>query len=183
MRAVRLSIGLLVAVFLCGIGPARAQAPSIGAFFGSYEGTTSPDAGTSENRDLTVIVRPFGQDGFSVRWRTMIFEADADAPRGRTQVIYFKPAKAAPGIFTATPPEDAAGLASNIPLEGRPFAWARILDKTLTVNVLTILEIGDYVVQTYDRTLSDGGLALNFARRRNGEVEQRVSGKLDRVGD
>jgi len=183
MRAVRLSLGFLAAAILCGFSAARAQPLSIDAFFGSYEGTTLSEPGASENRDLTVIIRPFGEDGFSVRWRTMIFEADADAPRGRTQVIYFKPAKAAPGIFTATPPEDAAGLASNIPLEGRPFAWSRILDKTLSVYVLTILETGDYVVQTYDRTLSGGGLALNFSRRRNGEVEQRVSGKLDRVGD
>lgn len=176
-------IGLVVAVFLCGFGPARAQTPSIDAFLGSYEGTTSSDPGTSEDRDLTVIIRPFGEDGFSVRWRTMIFEPGAETPRGRTQVIYFKPAEQAPGIFAATPPEDAAGLASNIPLEGRPFAWARVAGDTLTVNVLTISETGDYTVQTYDRTVSDGGMDLRFERRRNGEVEHRVSGKLDRVGD
>jgi len=183
MRAMRLSIGLLVALILCGISTAWAQASPIEAFFGSYEGTAPSEPGNSEDRDLTVIIRPFGEDGFSVRWRTLIFESGEQTPRGRTQVIYFKPAKAAPGIFTATPPEDAAGLASNIPLEGRPFAWARVVGKTLTVNVLTISETGDYTVQSYDRTLSDGGLALSFARRRNGDVEQRVSGELNRVGD
>lgn len=183
MRAMRFPTGVLIAVILCGFGPARAQPSPVDAFFGSYEGTAPADAGTSGNRDLTVIIRPFDEGGFSIRWRTIIFEPGERQPRGRTQVIYFKPSVAAPGIFVATPPEDAAGLASNIPLEGRPFAWARISGNTLTVNVLTISETGDYTVQTYDRTLSDGGLALSFVRRRNGDVEQRISGKLDRIGD
>lgn len=182
-RAMGLTIGLLIAVILCGFSPARAQNASIDAFFGSYEGTTSPDAGSSENRDLTVIIRPFGEDGFAVRWRTMIFEADEGAARGRTQVIYFKPSEAVPAIFAATPPEDAAGLASNIPLEGRPFAWARIVGETLTVNVLTISDTGDYTVQAYNRALFHGGMDLRFERRRNGEVEQQVSGTLKRVGE
>ena len=179
----RLPIGLLVAVILCSFGPARAQSSSLPAFFGSYEGTTLTDRGDAESRDLTVIIRPFGEDGFSVRWRTIIFEPGEETSRGRTQVIYFRPAEGAPGLFAATPPEDAAGLASSVPLEGRPFAWARIADNTLTVNVLTISEAGDYTVQTYDRALSNGGMDLRFERRRNGEVQHRVSGKLDRVGD
>ncbi len=183
MRAMRLPIGLLIAAILCGFSPARAQPPSVEAFFGSYEGTAPSDTGQSGSRDLTVIIRPFDEGGFSIRWRTMIFEPGEETPRGRTQVIYFKPAKEAPGLFAATPPEDAAGLASSIPLEGQPFAWARVDGKTLTVNVLTILETGDYTVQTYDRTLADGGMDLRFVRRHNGEVEHRVSGKLNRVGD
>lgn len=183
MGATKLLIGLLVAAVLWGAGPASAQTSLVQPFFGSYEGTTATEAATSEMRDLTVIIRPFDEEGFSVRWRTIIFEADEEAGRGRTQVIYFKPAKDAPGLFAATPPDEAAGLASNIPLEGRPFAWARIAGKTLTVNVLTISETGDYTVQAYDRTLSDGGLALSFVRRHNGEIEQRVSGALKRTGD
>lgn len=182
-RALRVPIGLLLAVILCGSGPARAQTPSVQPFFGSYEGTALFDASESENRELTVIIRPFGESGFSVRWRTMIFKPGEEEPRGRTQVIYFTPSELFPGVFAATPPEDAAGLASNVPLEGRPFAWARIAGKTLTVNVLTISETGDYVVQTYDRTLIGGGLALRFARVRNGELEQSILGELDRTGD
>ena len=183
MRAMRLPMGLLVAVILCGLSPARAEAPSIQSFFGSYEGTALFDPRESKNRELTVIIRAFGERGFSIRWRTMIFKPGEETPRGRTQVIYFKPSEATPGIFAATPPEDAAGLASNVPLEGRPFAWARIVGKTLTVNVLTISETGDYVIQTYDRTLTGDGLAPRFIRLRNGEVEQRVLGELDRAGD
>ncbi len=183
MRTMRLPAGLLVAVLLCGAGWARAQAPSVQAFFGSYQGTTLFDQEQSEDRELTVIIRPFDEDGFSIRWRTMIFEAGAETPRGRTQVIYFEPSASAPGVFAATPPEDAAGLASNVPFEGRPLAWARVIGKTLTVNVLTISETGDYVMQTYDRTLTGQGMALRFVRIRNGEEEQRILGKLERVGD
>lgn len=175
--------GLLFAVILLGFSPARAQTSSIDAFFGSYEGTTIFDPDERKNRELTVIVRPFDKDGFSVRWRTLIFKLGTEAPTGRTQVIYFKPSKRSPHVFAATSPDDAAGLASGVPLEGRPFAWARILGKTLTVNVLTISEIGDYVVQTYDRTLTRNGLALRFVRLRNGEVEQRILGELDRIGE
>jgi hypothetical protein len=183
MRATKLPIGLLLAVILCGSGPAWAQTPSLQPFFGSYEGTALFDASESENRELTVIIRPFGEGGFSVRWRTIIFKPDEEPPRGRTQVIYFAPSEVFPDVFAATPPEDAAGLASDVPLEGRPFAWARIAGKTLTVNVLSISETGAYVVQTYDRTLTGGGLALRFSRIRNGEVEQTILGELDRTGD
>ena len=182
-RALRVPIGLLVAAIFFGLGPARAQTSTVQPFFGSYEGTALFDASESENRELTAIIRPFGEDGFSVRWRTMIFKPGEEEPRGRTQVIYFTPSELFADVFAATPPEDAAGLASNVPLEGRPFAWARVAGKTLTVNVLTISETGDYVVQTYDRTLAGGGLKLRFVRLRNGEVEQTILGELDRIGD
>lgn len=183
MRAMRLPIGLLVAVMVCGLSPARAQPAAIEAFFGSYEGTALFESDESKNRQLTVIIRSFDEGGFSLRWRTMIFKSGKQTPTGRTQVIYFKPSKRTSGIFAATPPEDAAGLASDAPLQGRPFAWARILGKTLTVNMLTISKDGDYTVQTYDRTLIEDGLALRFVRLRNGEVEQRVLGELERVGE
>jgi len=182
MRAFRISISLLVAVLVWHVGPARAEAPSIQPFFGSYEGSTLLQSGEIKNRELRVIIRPFGESGFTVRWRTLIFKPGKD-PTGRTQVVYFKPLQANPRIYAATSPEEAAGIASDQPLDGRPFGWARIVDKTLTVNVLTISEAGDYVVQTYHRTLTKTGLALAFVRVRNGEVEQRIWGELERVGD
>jgi hypothetical protein len=182
MRTFRLSIGLLVAALVWNVDPARAEAPSIQPFLGSYEGTTLLQSGEVKNRELRVIIRPFGQTGFTVRWRTLIFKPGKE-PTGRTQVVYFEPSASNPKIYAATPPEEAAGIASDQPLAGRPFGWARVVGKTLTVNVLTISEAGDYVVQTYNRTLTKTGLALAFVRVSNGEVEQRIWGELERVGD
>jgi len=182
MRAFRLWISLLVAVLVWNVDPARGDASSVQPFFGSYEGTTLLQSGEIKNRELRVIIRPFDKAGFSVRWRTLIFKPGKD-PTGRTQVVYFQPSASSPKVYAATPPEEAAGIASDQPLDGRPFGWARIVDKTLTVNVLTISEAGDYVVQTYNRTLTRTGLALAFVRVRNGEVEQRIWGELERLGD
>jgi hypothetical protein len=69
------------------------------------------------------------------------------------------------------------------PLDGTPLAWARIDDRTLTINVLTISEDGDWVVQVYDRVLTKEGMALSFVRVRNGHVEQRLWGTLERTGN
>lgn len=63
----RLPIGLLIVVILWGFSAARAQTSPIEAFFGSYDGTASSDAGTFGNLDLTVIIRPFDEDGFLVQ--------------------------------------------------------------------------------------------------------------------
>ncbi len=182
MRVFRFSISLLVAVVVWNVTPARADAPSIRPFFGSYEGSALLQSGEIKNRELRVIIRPFGEAGFTVRWRTLIFKSGKD-PTGRTQVIYFEPSASNPKVYAATPPEEAAGIATDQPLAGHPFGWARIVDKTLTVNVLTISEAGDYVIQTYNRTLIKTGMALAFVRVRNGDVEKRIWGELERVAD
>jgi len=49
--------------------------------------------------------------------------------------------------------------------------------------VPTISEDGDWVVQVYDRVLTKQGMALSFARVRNGYVEQRLWGTIERTGD
>ena len=47
----------------------------------------------------------------------------------------------------------------------------------------TISEDGDWVVQVYDRVLTKQGMALSFARVRNGYIEQRLWGTLERTVD
>ena len=171
---------VLAALLVLGLAPARAETPSIQPFVGSFEGATLFHQGEKQDRELRVIIRPFDKAGFSVRWRTIIYKTDEPEARGRTQVIYFKPSEVNPNIFAATQAEEAAGLASDDPLDGNPFAWARIVGKTLTVNVLTISDAGDYVMQSYDRTLIPNGLALEFLRVRNGDLEKRILGVFER---
>jgi hypothetical protein len=52
----------------------------------------------------------------------------------------------------------------------------------LTVNLLTIADNGDYVVQTYDRTLTPDGMKLDFMRVENGRIERQIKATLKRVG-
>ena len=59
---------------------------------------------------------------------------------------------------------------------------SRVLGKVMTINVLTISGDGDYVMQSYDRALTKEGMALAFTRVRNGHVEKRVWGSLERIG-
>ena len=46
-----------------------------------------------------------------------------------------------------------------------------------------VLEGGDYVMQTYNRTLSDMGMALEFISIENGETARRVEGRLTKRSD
>ncbi|MGF1640164.1 MAG: hypothetical protein ACFCUO_04375 [Rhodospirillales bacterium] len=180
MRAVLVAIGLWMSVGAAA--PAMAADAPLQSFFGAYEGTTEVHGDETRSRELRTIIRPFGEAGFSIRWRTLIFKTDRD-PTGRTQVIYFEPLASNPRIYAATDPDEATGIASDLPLDGGPFAWARIAERTLTVHVLTISEAGDYVLQSYDRTLTDDGLVLAFVRIGNGEVEHRVGGVMRRVAE
>ena len=69
------------------------------------------------------------------------------------------------------------------PLAGWPFVWARIKDRTLTINSLLVHDDGSYEMQTYDRTLSDAGMTLYFTRVRDGKLVRSVSGTLVKVED
>jgi hypothetical protein len=134
-------------------------------------------------RELTVAIQPRDNGGFTVEWQTDIYKASGDGRR-KTQSLQFRPREDAPLIYVAEPSDVTAGIEpSTDPLDGAPFAWARIVDKVLTINVLTISETGDYVMQTYDRALTKEGMALMFVRVRNGEVEQRLWGSLQRITD
>ena len=53
------------------------------------------------------------------------------------------------------------------PLKGDPYVWSRLSGDTLTLYSLLIDEEGGYEVQEYDRTLTDGGLELEYRRIRN----------------
>lgn len=178
-RGTRLVLAVLLGL-IAGTAAGAEPAP-IEAFFGAYEGTTLATEGEVKNRDLSVVIRAFDGDGFEVRWRTLIFKPGDDL-RGRSQVIYFRRLAGQEGLYAATPTDVAAGAASDTPLDGRPFAWARIGGRTLTIHMLTVTGDG-YVMQSYARTLIDAGLALTFSRIHNGRIEKTVHGELERVED
>jgi len=175
-----------VFAFLVALSAAHAAGAGespIAPFVGAYEGTTLATEGEVKSRDLSVVIRAFDRDGFEVRWRTLIFKP-RDKVKGRSQVIYFRPHAGKPtGTYVATPPAVAAGIASDQPLDGRPFAWAFIKNRTLSVHMLTVEDDGGYVMQSYDRTLTETGLALAFTRVHNGQIYKTVHGELERIED
>lgn len=130
--------------------------------------------GEARNREFLVTIAPHGSDGFIVDWATVL---DADkASQLKTHRFAFVPAASSPDVFVAeTPPVSRATLI------GAPIAWAKRDGATLTVHVMTVVETGDYVVQTYVRTLTPTGLSLDFTRVRSGTVERTIKGTLRRL--
>jgi hypothetical protein len=160
-----------------GVRPAiAADDVTIQSFFGTYEGRTLMPMGEPHNRGLRVVIRPVGALGFTVEWLTALHKT-GEQPEDKLQAIDFEPT-GRPNVYAA-----AHGSASPGPADGEPYAWARLTGKTLSVNVLTIDDNGDYVVQTYDRTLTASGMNLDFLRVRNGLIERQIKGSLKRIGN
>ncbi len=166
-----------------GGGIARADPSALKPFFGTFEGASLAPSAEAHPRDLKVWIKPSPGDGFTIAWQTTLYEPDHDA-RMKTQSLEFRPRADNPSLYEAVPSDVTAGMEpSDNPLDGAPFAWARVLGQVLTVHVLTIDKNGDYVIQSYDRALTKGGMALAFVKVRNGHVQRRLLGALDRVGD
>jgi hypothetical protein len=178
---------ILLAVVLCavvlgaGARPAWSDDLTIQSFFGEYLGRTLMPMGEARNRDLHVAIRPFGAFGFTVEWQTTLHKS-AREPENKTQVIDFEPTRR-PNVYAVARGDGTAGVSAPTgPADGEPYAWARIAGGTLTVNLLTIADNGDYVVQTYDRTLTPDGMKLDFMRVENGRIERQIKATLKRVG-
>ncbi len=181
-RVLRILTIMIVAGSFGGGGTVLADASSLKPFFGTYEGASLAPSAEAQPRDLKVYIKAAADDGFSVAWQTTIY--GDDDPHRKTQSLEFRPSKNNPNVYQALPTGLSVGMVpSRDPLDGAPFAWARVLGKVLSVNVLTITKQGDYVIQTYDRALTPGGMTLSFARVRNGSVEKRLLGSLERIGD
>ncbi len=202
MRAVTCALIIVVVAAAMAMPAARSEDMPIQAFYGKYEGRTLFPMGEPRNRELSVLIRAEGRFGFAVEWQTTIHKAHKKPVR-RDQRLIFQPTTRT-NVYIASPPTSANTPAANAspaenpaaettaadnamsrvygPLDGTAYAWARILGSTLTVNVFTIDEEGDYVVQSYNRTLTDKGLRLEFTRVRDGQIEQQIKGDLARVG-
>jgi hypothetical protein len=186
MRALISVLILVTATTAIAVPVARSEDAPIQAFYGRYEGRTMFPMGEPRNRDLAVRIRPDGRFGFVVEWNTTIHKAKAK-PVNNEQALAFEPT-ARTNVYLAVAPASGDPPASQTrgarvpgPVDGAPYAWARVAGRTLTVNVFTIEGNGDYVVQTYDRTLTDKGMTLVFMRVRNGQIEQQIKGNLNRI--
>ena len=66
-------------------------------------------------------------------------------------------------------------------LEGDAMRWARIEGNSLGLFSLVVMEDGGYELQSYERILTEDGLAIEFSRVKNGVVTRRIVGRTIRV--
>ncbi len=178
---------------LWAAAPFGRNSSSLKPFFGTYAGTSLMPSAEMLPRDLRVSIKPAAADGFTIEWQSTLFKY-REAQRRKSQFVEFRPTTNDPSLYQAVPregtgdgPGEATGDAtgemgpSATPLDGGPLAWAYVQGKTMSIHVLTIVENGGYVLQSYDRTLTRDGMNLYFARVRNGTVEQRLRGEFTRI--
>jgi len=150
------------------------------AFFGRFVGSSASEgAAQTQKRDIDVTIKPYKR-GFNVTWRTTTHRVEKSAKISKFSINFQRSGR--DNVYGSAMGKDKFGNETPLdPLQGNPYVWAIIDGKTLTVNSLLVFEDGGYEIQTYERTLTDGGMSLDFSRVRNGEVLKKIKGKLRRV--
>jgi hypothetical protein len=177
-RAVLVGGSLLLAVpGLAALAHAQAD---LRRFFGTYAGEAIVEgAADLEKRDINAEISPQGK-GFTVKW-TMVIRKKAEKPRKVEYTITFQPTKRQ-DLYSSAMRTDVFGNAVPLdPMSGDPYLWARIEGNTFWMYALLVTDEGGYEMQTYERTLTAGGMDLRYSRIRDGEVLRTITGKLKKV--
>ncbi len=174
-----LMVALVVSWFVHATAAAAGSA-SIEDFYGAYEGkSVSSNAEGLTTRDIGVTIKPRDR-GFNVTWTTLTHADDRETKR-KTYSIDFEPT-GRPNIFASAMRMDMFGKRVPLnPLKGDPYVWSTLSGETLTVYALLITPDGGYEMQTYERTLSEEGLHLEFSRIREGLHLKYITGTLVRI--
>lgn len=155
---------------------ANAIEPFVGDYVGSAE-VVDID-GTSTPRDMSVSIHEI-RGGFNVSWSTTTYKQDGRIKDEKYSVDFQSSDR--PDVYSAAMKRNVFGHEVPLdPMKGEPFVWGRIEGDTLTVFSLFIGETGDYELQQFDRTLTEGGLNLSFSRFRNGEKSRSVETFLEK---
>ncbi|MCW5771444.1 MAG: hypothetical protein KIT16_07420 [Rhodospirillaceae bacterium] len=173
LLALTCAFALVAAIFAPTRGGAE-DAAGIKAFYGHFKGE-----GIAKNRDnldfsrtmrdLDTIIEPDGDTGFSVKWSTVI--RDGEGGRKIDNALRFVPSGKA-NVFKAVDAGD--------PIVKGYYAWARLENRILTVNVIEVGEDGQGRWQVYERRLTGDGMELTFRRLDPSGALRIVSGKLKR---
>ncbi|MFY9210222.1 MAG: hypothetical protein WAO69_03755 [Aestuariivita sp.] len=157
-----------------------AKSAVLEAFEGAYAGSaevTSSD-GTKRMRDMSVEIT-VTREGFNVAWSTTSYRADGSANE-KSYEVEFVPSER-DGVYSAAMERNVFGHEVQLdPMQGEPFVWARIQNGTMTVFSLFVDDAGGYEIQQFDRTLTDGGLTLDFQAVRNGERTRTITTFLEK---
>ncbi len=171
----------VLAMALVSAQRADAADPAIKKFFGVYRGHTISAWGSGlSKRDLNIEIEPYEDDGFTVKWTTVL-QKPGGKVNSKAFSVSFLPSERL-GVYASAAKKDRFGQMRALnPFSGDPFVWAAIDGKTLTLRSLHISEGGGYEMQVYSRTLTAAGLTTYFERVRDGNVLKRVTGSLKRV--
>ena len=156
-----------------------AYASHHGIFFGDFTGIfLPPEDEDGLIRDLSVSIHEISE-GFNVSWDTKTSKG-SDVTTKKYSIDFIETERE--HIYKAAQRKNLFGGRDPLdPMNGDPYAWARIKDQTLTVYVMLITEDGGYEVLTYNRTLTDDGdLNTQFSRIRNKEVLKTIKATLKR---
>ncbi|MFK8081923.1 MAG: hypothetical protein AB8B97_16680 [Granulosicoccus sp.] len=149
-------------------------------FFGTYTGNSvNVVKGEVSERDLAVIIKPREKKGFTLEWTAVTYRGNGEKKVSETSIDFFPSAR--PGIFASAMKKNVFGHTVSydpVGIDKAPYVWAGLEDKTLTVRALYISDSGGYEIHTYKRTLTEGGLSLDFDRIRDGEVVTEVQAML-----
>ena len=165
------------------------QAQELERFFGSYVGSgaaVNVVDNSTDVRDLDVTIEPYKNDGFTLRWITVIREGDAARTdpevRRRAEEENFLPSEDLAHVYVIAPKGSLFEKAElPNPLRGEAMRWASIDGDRLTVHSLGIVENGGVESQIFHRTLTDTGMDVRFVRMQDDEVLLRVTGELVRA--
>ncbi|MDK3074187.1 hypothetical protein QO034_13790 [Sedimentitalea sp. JM2-8] len=172
-----LLIGILASLFCWFAVPTRAD---ISQFVGDYSGSAEivNDDGSASPRDMSVSISTTAK-GFVVKWTTVTHRSEGRT-KENTYEISFLPSDRE-GVYAAAMKKNVFGHEVQLdPMKGEPYVWARVIGDTLTVYSLFVDADGGYELQQFDRTLTEGGLNLEFSRISNGTQRRTTKAFLDR---
>jgi hypothetical protein len=188
MKMLRASTLLVLATCIgASLAPTHAFAEAaFERFYGSYVGSGTAQRiadGATEPRDLDVQIKPYKDNGFTLKWITVILAADGDrvseGVRRREVEESFVPYRDKPNVFIDAP---SGGLFTKAelpnPLKGEPLRWAAVDGDTLTVYSMAITDIGGAELQVYHRTLTEKGMKVDFLRMLDEKIVIRLTGDL-----
>lgn len=166
---------LWIVIATAGLGLANvavAADASPEAFYGRYQGSGIMQTPSNAyfgftNRDIDVEIGP-ADNGFFVEWTTVISDLGEKHARRKMSRLSFEPS-GRPGIYIAR--NAAVDLSFGM-------SWASVVGSALTVRVLTILDHGNYELQTFERTLSKKGMFLYFRSDHDGQIIRIVTAQL-----
>ncbi len=192
MRARFLLLPSLIMTAMVVLGPTSwhesraADSRPLSDFFGEFVGKSvagslavSGDHAEIVPRHLNVSIQPHDR-GFTLAWLT-ITTSGSGKTKAKSYLVDFVESDR-PGVYIAAIRRNTAGkLEASDPISGEPYMWASITGDTLVVRGLTIGDDGGYMMQIYERTLTDTGMDLLFRRLENGAVMREIRGQLDRA--
>lgn len=174
---------VFLAALLAVVTAAQAGQHSIKPFEGRFIGRSLTNMSDQvSTRDFDVTIEAGEKEGFEVSWTTFIHRGDGSVKKKASKIAFRKTDR--PGVFASAQKTDMFGnLVPYDPMDGDPYVWARIDGEVLSVFGLLVTESGGYEIQTYHRTLTDGGMDLEFTRTGENGLIRSISGTLQRVGD